>query len=438
MRQRSLYVSDLVLRAAGWISNVVAVAAAGPHYSLALIRPAGGLPSLQTAQRQVWLNGTAVFAALSPGQRTASYQWRFNGAALPGATSGFLCLPRMQPSQAGDYSVVVRDSAGTITSGATHLTVAIPPPPQITQQPTSRTVGAGTNVTFSVTTVYGVPVAYQWHFNGNAISGATGTSYALTDVQAKDMGDYTVVLTNFAGALTSQVATLTVTAQPPVVVLQPLSRATAPASTASFFALGSGTEPLFYQWQFNGTDLPAETNAALNVTAVDSTKAGLYHVVITNAAGAVTSANAQLTLTPVAVWGDASSGQAAPPASATNLIGLAAGGSHLLALRDDGTVLAWGNNSCGQTTVPATATNVVRIAAGESHSLALRADGTVIGWGNNMAGQAGPPAGLSNVVEIAAGFMHNLALRGDGTVSAWGSSLAARARCRPAYRMSSP
>lgn len=118
----------------------------------------------------------------------------------------------------------------------------------------------------------------------------------------------------------------------------------------------------------------------------------------------------------------------------TNVVAMAGGSSHSLALRADGTVIGWGWNGDGEATgVPTTSSpyfgagvvtragnNVVAIAAGESHSLALRADGTIVGWGLNSHGQTNRLPELTNVVAIAAGYDHNLALRGDGTVVAWG------------------
>jgi alpha-tubulin suppressor-like RCC1 family protein len=80
-------------------------------------------------------------------------------------------------------------------------------------------------------------------------------------------------------------------------------------------------------------------------------------------------------------------------------------------------VVAWGS----QTQVPTGLTNVVAIAAGSYHSVALRGGGTVTVWGSNAYDQANVPAGLSNVVAIAAGTIHSLALRADGTVVAWGA-----------------
>ena len=84
--------------------------------------------------------------------------------------------------------------------------------------------------------------------------------------------------------------------------------------------------------------------------------------------------------------------------------------------------------------VPPNVTNIIAIAAGGRHNLALKADGTVIGWGDNGSGQISIPAGLSNVVAIAAGgyetydangaitavFSYSLALADNGTIYGWG------------------
>ncbi|MEK7678105.1 MAG: PQQ-binding-like beta-propeller repeat protein, partial [Verrucomicrobiota bacterium] len=153
-------------------------------------------------------------------------------------------------------------------------------------------------------------------------------------------------------------------------------------------------------------------------------------------------------------------GQSTVPQGLSNVVAIAAGGYHNLALRNDGTLIAWGRNDFGQANIPAGLSNVaaiaagqfynlvlktdgtvvdwggvyvnggvgvpsglsnvVAIAAGDGHSLALREDGTVVAWGNNGYGEVNVPAGLSNVVAVAAGYYHSLALRGDGTVAAWG------------------
>ncbi len=106
------------------------------------------------------------------------------------------------------------------------------------------------------------------------------------------------------------------------------------------------------------------------------------------------------------------SGPSRPP-DLSNVVVIAAGAQHGLALKSDGSVVAWGNNSFGQTNVPAGLDSVVAIAAGDYHSLALRADGTVVAWGNNSKGQTNVPAGLTNVAAVFAGPDYSTAIVGE-------------------------
>jgi MYXO-CTERM domain-containing protein len=84
--------------------------------------------------------------------------------------------------------------------------------PLITTQPQSVTVTAGAAAQFSVVVAADPAPTYQWYFNGNAPSGATTGTYSLTAAQAANAGDYTVVVTNSVGSVTSAKATLTVNA----------------------------------------------------------------------------------------------------------------------------------------------------------------------------------------------------------------------------------
>ena len=108
----------------------------------------------------------------------------------------------------------------------------------------------------------------------------------------------------------------------------------------------------------------------------------------------------------------------------------------LLAAGEPGWVIAWGGFGSGVATGVSsnyqavgtlaiggqTLTNIVSVAAGGSHGLALRMDGTVVGWGWDFYGQATVPVGLTNVVSIAAGENLSMALKLDGTVSVWGEN----------------
>jgi alpha-tubulin suppressor-like RCC1 family protein len=124
---------------------------------------------------------------------------------------------------------------------------------------------------------------------------------------------------------------------------------------------------------------------------------------------------------------------------------IAAGGTFSLALKSDGTVWAWGSNSDGQigdnttaverlSPVQATGlTGVSAVAAGTSHALAVKSDGTVWAWGDGQWAQLGEPGNtdrrapiqvtaISNAVAVAAGSSHSLVLTSDGHVWSFGNN----------------
>jgi len=338
-------------------------------------------------------------------------------------------------------------------------------PPVITQQPQNLNVAASHSAVFSVAargqqSIYiDDPLQYQWFFNGTAVAGATMPTLSLNDVQAPAAGNYSVVVTNSVGAVTSLVATLTVTPAAPLFTQQPAAQDVLAGSSAVLVAGSVGSEPIAYQWQLNGVDLAGQTNANLLLFDAQLSDAGIYRVVASNSAGVTVSAEAQVRVETVLAWGWNVFGQANVPAGLSNVVqisagsehtlallregkvvawgtgtqtnvppdladvvSISAGGSHSLALRPDGTVVAWGQNTAGQTDLPQALTNAAAIAAGGSHSLALNPDGTVIAWGSNSNGQCRVPVSLSSVVAIAAGANHSLALEADGTVVAWGAN----------------
>jgi len=93
------------------------------------------------------------------------------------------------------------------------------------------------------------------------------------------------------------------------------------------------------------------------------------------------------------------SGIASAPFGLSNVVAIAAGGEHCLALKSDGTVVSWGSSRHGLTNVPPDLSNIIGIAAGTLSSYAIRSNGTIVGWGAS----AEVPPGLNNVVAISVG-----------------------------------
>jgi hypothetical protein len=113
----------------------------------------------------------------------------------------------------GAYTLTARstDTAGLMaTSAPVNITVN-PVAPAITSQPQSQSVTAGGNVTFSVSVSGSAPLTYRWRLNGADLPGATSPTLNLNNVQPPQAGNYSVVVSNAAGSVTSANAVLTVT-----------------------------------------------------------------------------------------------------------------------------------------------------------------------------------------------------------------------------------
>ncbi len=251
------------------------------------------LPTISsiTGNQSVMLGSTALFTVSASGTPPLSYQWRRNGISVAGATGSTLTFSAAQLSDAGSYSVVVTNPAGSVTGGPSLLTVTVPPP-TLVAQPASRTVVAGASVSFSVSASgFGV-LSYQWSRNGVALPGATFPTLTLDTVQVSQAGDYTATVTNAGGSVTSSAARLTVQAPPtlPVIATPPTGQSVAVGGTVTLSVVASGEGTLSYAWQKNGFPVLGATAATLTIPNAQVADSGTYTVVVSNAAGSVTSA----------------------------------------------------------------------------------------------------------------------------------------------------
>ena len=112
-----------------------------------------------------------------------------------------------------------------VTTNITIRILASSIAPVITNNPVGVTNVAGGLANFSVT-AGGVPaVAYQWRLTSTNLLNATNTSLSLTNLRASQAGNYTVVITNSAGSLTSSIASLVVTNPNSPVITAPTNAA---------------------------------------------------------------------------------------------------------------------------------------------------------------------------------------------------------------------
>ncbi len=289
--------------------DVVVTNAVGSATSAAAaltVNPAAVPPSITTPPANVTVTAPApaAFSVVASGTTPLSYQWRRNGANIPGATSASYTLsPTAVTDSGAQFDVVVTNSAGSATSATASLTVnPAPVPPSITTPPSNVTVVAPTAATFSVVAAGDAPLGYQWRRNGTNIPGATGASYTLTPTAVSDTGSqFSVVVTNAAGTATSAAATLTVNGSPtpPSITTPPANLTVIAPTPAAFSVVASGDAPLSYQWRRDGANIPGATSASYTLTPTAVGDSGAqFSVVVTNSSGTATSTAATLTVLP--------------------------------------------------------------------------------------------------------------------------------------------
>ena len=303
-----------------YTTPVTAIADNGTKYSVAVTNSAGTTtsseatlavtaaavvvatkPAITThpAAQTVVTGTTASFSVSASGTAPLSYQWKKDGKDIAGATSNPYTIAAATMADGGAYSVVITNSAGSVTSNEAKLGLsATAVKAAIESQPANLSVVVGETAKFSVTAT-GTSLSYQWKKNGTDISGATSNPYTIAAATMADGGAYSVVVTNSLGTVTSNDATLTVTATAvaPAITTQPAAQTVTEGQSATFSVTASGTAPFTYQWKKNGTDIEGVTTSShtTDATAIGDSGA-VFTVVVTNSVGSVTSSGAALTV----------------------------------------------------------------------------------------------------------------------------------------------
>jgi alpha-tubulin suppressor-like RCC1 family protein len=311
-----------------------------------------------------------TFSPFVVGSLPMTFQWRFNGALLQGATNLSLSLTNLRLTNSGSYDLVANNAHGdTVT----------------------------TNLVLSVVSRY----LAAWG------DGSNGQTNAASFIRTNALG--------ITAGTTHSLA-----------LLRDGTAATFGSSAGTNFPPSSSH---LITVSAHGAKSLALANDGTLVGSVNQT--GMPPVLVGALAIALGSHHGLGLLSnhTVVAWGDNSYGQTNVPNGLTDVISICAGDNHSLALKRDGTVAAWGTAVINDRTkfipysVPANLSNVVALDSGGSRTLALRTDGSVVAWApqqTNVAPILQSLLALSNTVAIADGADFSLALRRDGTVKAFG------------------
>jgi len=168
--------------------------------------------------------------------------------------------------------LLVINTAGLLIAGCTGSTYSNPQlAPQIMAQPTNQTVTAGQSASFSVSATGAAPLTYQWQKNGSPISGATAATYTTPPTTSADNGaQFAVVVTNSKGSVTSNAATLAVTAASSVqITTTSLPNGQVQTAYSATLQATGGTTP--YTWSLSSGSLPAGLTMAAGSGAISGT-----------------------------------------------------------------------------------------------------------------------------------------------------------------------
>ncbi len=324
--------------------------AATSQVAVVTVLPALVPPALK-AQPQSWVASageSVMFGVAATGTEPLSYQWRFNAAAIAGETNHALLLTNVSTARNGNYSCVVTNRAGSVTSANATLAVSAAPRMLRLLDASVATSGEvdvpvelaalgdenalGFSVAFDPALLSyvqaaagsGAPTAALLANTNEAASGRIGVALVRSQGERFTAGASQAVLLRFRAGDTPGPAELSFASRPvelevadvwgssrpfvasngvvhvlstaPAIVSQPQSVTNRIFSTAMLSVTAAGSQPLGYQWQFQGANLPGATQATLLLPGVRPGQAGGYRVIVTNPVAAVTSSVATLTV----------------------------------------------------------------------------------------------------------------------------------------------
>jgi hypothetical protein len=269
-----------------------------PH-PLTITVPTAPSISSQPASQTIGSGATANLTVVATGSTPFTYQW-YQGTSgtttTPvGTNSSNFTTPALTTTTS--YWVQVSNSLGSVNSNTATITVVAAAAPGIATQPASQTISSGATATLSVVATGTAPFTYQWYQGITGTTTPVGTnSSSFTTPALTTTTNYWVQVTNSAGSVNSNTATITIFSSAPAITAQPLSQGVPSGSTATLSVVAGGTAPLTYQW-YQGTSgtttTPVGTNSS-SFTTPPVTATTSYWVQVSNSAGSANSITANV------------------------------------------------------------------------------------------------------------------------------------------------
>ena len=266
-------------------------------YTLTVTNPSG-----EVATTTCVVTPTSVaISNISPANQTlAPAQVTYTASASGGATNNLVWSANggtfnanvwTAPTTAGTYTITATSTDESSVSASTNVTISVP---VITAQPISKSLCQNASTTLSVTANYAN--TYQWNLNGVAISGATSASLMIVGASSAAAGNYTATVSNTAGSVPSNIATVLVGSS---LTANPQGLSIFATQTATFSVAASGQAPFTFQWLqipsggTIGAAISLATSSTYTTPAADvSLNGSSYYADVTDACGVTMTSTA--------------------------------------------------------------------------------------------------------------------------------------------------
>ena len=260
-----------------------------------VVRAQSAVPPTIIAQPQsapVFVGQPATMSATIDGTAPLAYQWYKDGAPLAGATDASFTLTSAALSDnLPGYYLIASNSAGAVTTTVATFNVS-QRPQSIAFAPAVTSTNAGTGLTLSATSTFGLPVTFSIvsgaaSLNGNVLTSPGGTVI----VRASQAGTAGIA----AATPVERTFTFIAGGLSPFITAPPADQTVTAGASVTFRVSAIGTPLPTYQWQKDGVALEGATSATFTLPVTAVADSARYTVIATNFAGTA-SASATLTV----------------------------------------------------------------------------------------------------------------------------------------------
>ncbi|MGD9202125.1 MAG: immunoglobulin domain-containing protein, partial [Chitinispirillia bacterium] len=249
----------------------------------------------QLQNQEKWIGEKVTFKIETRGNKKGiRYSWKHDNLVVKDSDKDEFTFKISGMGQQGEYSCEVKDGGGSVNH-SNEAFLLINETASISKNPKNRQINLGEDATFNVKAKGKEPITFQWFHDDSEMDGENSSTLKIQNARPDDAGKYRCRVENRGGSDLSSYATLAVSGklnileQPKDVV-----SFSGPDHTAEFSILVIGSEPIEYQWQYNGEDIEGEDFKELEIEYVTSYHAGTYRCVIKNEFGETISNEGKL------------------------------------------------------------------------------------------------------------------------------------------------